>query len=103
MKLSKFMKEKGQTGINFYISLGIGIFTVVLLFFVLAIAGANLADSTTDATAINLIGNFTDALNSTSSQIPTWLVLGGLVVLISIIAVVLLIIRNASGNVGGNA
>lgn len=90
---SLFRNKRGVAGIDFMKSLAIGIFVIVIVFFALAIAGANLRSSTSDTTAQTLIDNFTGAIAGFGSHVSTWLVLGALVVLISIIVVVILVVQ----------
>lgn len=104
MKLPKKMRhnKKGIAGINFMISLAIGIFILVMLFYVLAVAGANMRASTTDANAQALIDNYTAAIGSQGSNISLWLTLGGMVVLVGIVVIIIVMMRRAQvGTMGG--
>ena len=95
--------KKGFGAINFFTQLMIGIFVVVLLAFILAIAGANLKDTTSDTTAEALIDNFTAAIGTLGTSVSTWLILGGLIVLVGIMVVVIVLIQRVQGGGGGTA
>ena len=94
--------KKAVAGIEFMKQLAIGIFVIVIIFFALAIAGANLKDATDDTVAQGLIDNFTGAISGFGSNVATWLVLGSLVVLISIIVIIILVVNRVSVGGEGN-
>lgn len=101
MRLPKMFK-KGVAGLDFMKQFAIMLFVVCIIFFVLALAGAQLAASTTDTNALLVINNFTKALTGLGSSVSTWIVLAGLVVLISIIVIVVMVVnRMSGGNQGG--
>ncbi len=97
------LDKRGVGGLDFLKYFAISLFVVVMVFFVLAVAGDNLMQTVdNDSTAYGLISNFTTAIASIGDSIPTWLMLVGLVVIVSILVVVIVVIQKASQASGGN-
>jgi hypothetical protein len=99
MKFSKLSK-KGVGGTEFFVSLMIGVFIVIMIAFALALASSTLKNTDVvknDNTSLALINNYTSGLTSVATYVPTWLILGGLVVVIGIIVVLILVIMRVKG------
>ena len=101
MKLRNILPEKKGQGVVTGLIGGIGgliILVIIILVITTTILGANLlsADTTANATAYSMQGNFTEGINSVSSKLPTILLIGAVVILLAVLG---LLLRNS--NVAG--
>ncbi len=92
--------EKGQAGLNVFLSIIVMIFMIGLIVMVFVIAGANLEDSIDDAEAIQVINETKLALADVPDWFGIFIVLGALVVLVLLVVIIINSIR-ASGVTGG--
>lgn len=97
-KLENIRKEKGDVaGLDFLKAFMISLFVVGVLLFALIITGANLISSTTDSGAQSAIRNFTTGLNTISTNIPTFVSIAVVVVIIGLVAVIIAYVGGFSG------
>ena len=105
MQLSK-LNRKGVAGTEVVIQLMVAVFVIGLLAMLIAITGASLMDSTNNADAISIINDTIQSVSSVPDNFSLWLVVGGLVVVIGLIAFVILTLRGTGmmggGGSGGN-
>ena len=99
MQLSK-LNRKGVAGTEVVIQLMVAVFVIGLLAMLIAITGASLMDSTDNADAISIINDTIQSVSSVPDNFSLWLVVGGLVVVIGLIAFVILTLRG-TGMMGG--
>ena len=93
----KMIGKKGVAGLEFMKAFAITLFIVVIIFFALAIAGASLSASTTNAAARSMVTNFTAGIATLGTSIPTWISLAAIVVLIGIIVYIVVMVQGMSG------
>ena len=86
MKISKFGK-KGFLGggMGVAISTILGLFLVYILVYALAIAGANIKTTTSDATATGVINNMTSGLSQFGGFSSTFWIMAAIGLLLSIL------------------
>ena len=92
MQLSK-LNRKGVAGTEVVIQLMVAVFVIGLLAMLIAITGASLMDSTDNSDAISIINDTIQSVSSVPDNFSLWLVVGGLVVVIGLIAFVILTLR----------
>ena len=94
-------QKKGVAGLNVYLGLIAMLFMIGVLLMVFQIAGSKLVDATAgDEVAQSAINDTRSALSTSTDMFPTFIALGGMVVLILLIVIIINSIR-ATGLVGG--
>ena len=88
-----FKNKKGVAGTDVVVQLMVAVFVIGLLGMLIAITGASLMDSTTNPDAISIINGTIQAVSGVSDNFSLWLVVGGLVVVIGLIAFVIITLR----------
>ena len=90
---SLFKNRKGIAGTEVVIQLMVAVFVIGLLAMLISITGASLMDSTTNAEARNVINDTIASVADVPDNFSLWLVVGGLVVVIGLIAFVIVTLR----------
>lgn len=88
-----FKNKKGVAGTDVVVQLMVAVFVIGLLGMLIAITGASLMSSTTNADAISIINGTIQSISGVSDNFSLWLVVGGLVVVIGLIAFVIVTLR----------
>jgi len=99
MQYSK-LNRKGIAGTEVVIQLMVAVFVIGLLAMLIAITGASLMGSVTNPTAISVINDTIRSVADVPDNFSLWLVVGGLVVVIGLIAFVIVTLRG-TGMMGG--
>jgi quinol-cytochrome oxidoreductase complex cytochrome b subunit len=100
MKFSSLKQDKGVAGLSILLSLITMLFVIGLLVMIFALMGGELMDSTTDATADQVINDTTTSISSVTDWYPIFIVIGAMVVLILLTVIIITAIRG-SGMMGG--
>lgn len=103
MKISKFRTDKGVAGLSILLSMITMLFVIGLLVMIFALMGGELQDSTTDATAIQVINDTTSSLSTVTDWYPIFIVIGAMVVLILLTVIIITAIRGSGMIAGGSA
>ena len=85
--------KKGVAGTEVVIQLMIAVFVIGLLAMLIAVTGASLMDSTTNVEAVQIINDTIQSVSDVPDNFSLWLVVGGLVVVIGLIAFVIVTLR----------
>ena len=93
MKIKFLNNKKGIAGTNIVIQLMVAVFIIGLLAMLIAITGASMMDSTTNADADAIINDTIQSVKDVPDNFKLWLVVGGLVVVISLIAYIIVTLR----------
>lgn len=94
-------QNKGVAGLTILLSLVTMLFVIGLLVMIFALMGGELQDSTTDATAIDVINDTTVAISSVTDWFPIFIVIGAMVVLILLTVIIITAIRGSGLMAGG--
>jgi hypothetical protein len=83
----RFKKKAQMSGVtNYTVAIVLGLFVITVLIFALALAGAQMLASTTNATAQSVIGNMTSGMNQFASFSPiVWIITAIVLVLMILI------------------
>lgn len=87
-------KEKGNAGLGILLSIVAMVFIIGFLVMVFAIMGGNLKSNTTDATAVTVINDTTNALADVPSWFPIIITVGVMVALILLTVLIIVAIRS---------
>ena len=96
-------RDKGVAGLTILLSLVTMLFVIGLLVMIFALMGAELQDTTDDATAIDVINDTTVSISSVTDWYPIFIVIGAMVVLILLTVIIITAIRGSGLMAGGSA
>jgi uncharacterized membrane protein YhfC len=91
----EYKTDKGVAGLSILLSLIVMLFVIGLLVMIFAIMGGKLQSSTTDATAITVINDTSDAISSVTDWFDIFIVIGAMVVLILLTVIIITAIRSS--------
>ena len=94
-KKMKFKTDKGIAGLTILLSLIVMLFVIGLLVMIFTIMSAELQESTTDATAIDVINTTGTAISSVVDWYDIFIVIGAMVVLILLTVIIITAIRSS--------
>jgi len=99
----KLKHDKGVAGLTVLLSLVTMIFVIGLLVMIFALMGGELQDSTTDATAIQVINDTSSSISSVTEWFTIFIVIAAMVVLILLTVIIITAIRGSGLMAGGGA
>jgi len=103
MKFNNLKQDKGVAGTTVLLGLIVALFVIGLLVMIFALMGGSLQSATTDATAISVINDTTDAISSVTDFFSLFIVIGSMVVLILLTVIIIVAIRQSGMLSGGTA
>ena len=95
MKVKFGKQDRGVAGLTILLSLVTMLFVIGLLVMIFALMVGELQDSTTDATAIDVINATTTSISSVTDWFPIFIVIGAMVVLILLTVIIITAIRGS--------
>ena len=101
-KFHELLKQKkGVAGLNFFLEVIITLFVIGIIVMSLALMGAQLMSSTTNANAISVINTTTQAVTTNATtNFALWITIAGIVVLILMVVLIVRAVREG-GLMGG--
>jgi len=103
MQLSKLKQDKGTAGLTILLSVVVMLFVIGLLVMIFSIMGDKLVNSTTDATAQQVINNTSKSIAGVVQWFDIFIVITAMVVLILLTVIIITAIRSSGMIQSGGA
>lgn len=99
----KYKTDKGVAGLTILLSLIVMLFVIGLIVMVFSLMGAELMDTTTDATADDVINDTAQSISGVTDWFDIFIVIGAMVVLILLVVIIITAIRGSGLVATGSA
>lgn len=89
------LHEKGQAGMQIFLSVIVMIFVIGMLVMVFALMGGELQDATDDNDSIEIINDTTQSIKGVTDWFPLFIVISAMVVLILLTVLIIVAIKGS--------